>query len=85
MTTDESINASTLSEPGKLDKMEIDENLNALNKAAGYLRTLLSKRLQIRTVPKLKFHYDGSVKRGQQLSDLIDDALAADRNFHSDS
>ena len=29
--------------------------------------------------PKLQFIYDRSVQRGQRLSDLIDDALAADR------
>lgn len=66
-----------------LDRLEIDENLKALNKAAGFLRTLLAKRLRLRTTPKLQFHYDGSVMRGQQLSSLIDDAIAADREFHS--
>ncbi len=83
MTDDEELNASTLSEPGKLDRLEIDENLKALNKASGYLRSLLAKRLTIRSVPKLKFHYDGSVERGQQLSSLIDDAIAADKDQHS--
>ena len=66
-----------------LDKREIDENLKALNKAAGYLRSLLAKRLRLRTTPKLQFHYDGSIVRGQQLSSLIDDAIAADQELHS--
>lgn len=83
MTDDQSINQSTLSEPGDLDKLEIEENIKALNKAAGYLRTLLAKRLSLRNVPKLQFHYDGSIQRGQQLSSLIDSALAADRDSHS--
>ena len=82
MTDNAELNASTLTEPGKLDQLEIDENLKALNKASGYLRSLLAKRLTIRSVPKLKFHYDGSVKRGQQLSSLIDDAIAADKDQH---
>lgn len=68
---------------GRLDKLEIDENINALNKAAGYLRSLLAKRLKLRTTPKLKFHYDGSISRGNKLSSLIDKALEADRNSHS--
>lgn len=77
------VNSSTLSAPGKLDKLEIDENLEALNKATGYLRSLLAKRLTLRSVPKLRFHYDVSVERGRHLSELIDNALAADRDLHS--
>ena len=73
----------TLSEPGDLDKLEVAENIKALNKAAGFLRSLLAKRLSLRVVPKLKFHYDASVERGQQLSKLIDNALEADQNQHS--
>ena len=83
MADDSQVNESTLSEPGDLDKLEIEENINALNKAAGYLRSLLAKRLSTRSVPKLRFYYDGSIERGQQLSSLIDSALAADQDSHS--
>ena len=83
LTEDSEINKSTLSEPGDLDKLEIKENIDALNKAAGFLRSLLAKRLSTRSVPKLRFFYDGSIARGQQLSSLIDSALAADQNEHS--
>jgi ribosome-binding factor A len=81
---DEQINADTLSEPGVLDQLEIEENLKALKKAAGFLRTLLAKRLRLRVVPKLQFYYDSSIEQGQRLSDLIDDALAADRELQDD-
>lgn len=84
LTEDSQVNQSTLEEPGALDTLEVEQNIKALNKAAGYLRTLLAKRLKIRTVPKLQFHYDASVQRGQQLSSLIDSALAADRDQHVD-
>ena len=77
------VNSSTLSTPGQLDKLEIDENLKALNGATGYLRSLLAKRLTLRSVPKLRFYYDGSVERGRHISELIDNALAADRDLHS--
>jgi len=83
LTEDAEINKSTLSEPGDLDKLEIKENIDALNKAAGFLRSLLAKRLSTRSVPKLRFFYDGSIARGQQLSSLIDSALAADQDEHS--
>ena len=72
-----------LGQQDALDELEIKENLKALNKAAGYLRTLLAKRLRLRTTPKLQFHYDGSIVRGQQLSSLIDNAIAADQELHS--
>jgi len=77
------VNSSTLSAPGQLDKLEIDENLKALNNATGFLRSLLAKRLILRSVPKLRFYYDGSVERGRHLSELIDQAIAADRDLHS--
>jgi len=64
---------------GELDQLEIDENIDALNKAAGYLRSLLSKRLRLRTTPKLQFKFDSSVERGRRLSSLIDQAVAADK------
>ena len=83
LTEDSEVNKSTLSEPGDLDKLEIKENIDALNKAAGFLRSLLAKRLSTRSVPKLRFFYDGSIARGQQLSSLIDSALAADQDEHS--
>ena len=81
---DEQINADTLSEPGVLDQLEIEENLKALKKASGFLRILLAKRLRLRVVPKLQFYYDSSIEQGQRLSDLIDDALAADRELQDD-
>ena len=81
---DEQVNADTLSEPGALDQLEIEDNLKALKKASGFLRTLLAKRLRLRVVPKLQFYYDSSIEQGQRLSDLIDDALAADRELQDD-
>jgi ribosome-binding factor A len=78
---DEGLVSDTLTDPGALDQLEIDENLKALRKASGFLRTLLAKRLRLRSTPKLQFIYDSSVQRGQRLSDLIDDALAADRKL----
>lgn len=48
----------------------------ALEHAAGFLRSALAKRIQLRTVPQLHFHYDISVERGVRLSKLIDEAVA---------
>lgn len=57
--------------------------VKVLNNAAGFLRTSLAKVMkQLRTVPKLRFIYDGSGEHGQQVSALIDYALAQDREHH---
>jgi len=51
---------------------------HALEHAAGYLRSELSHRMRLRTVPQLHFVYDVSVERGVKLSRLIDEAIATD-------
>jgi ribosome-binding factor A len=47
-----------------------------LEGASGFLRSALAKRLQLRTVPQLHFHYDISIERGVRLSQLIDVAVS---------
>ncbi len=50
--------------------------VEALNEAAGYLHSLLYKRLHIHTVPRLHFVADESSARGIDMSRLIDQANA---------
>lgn len=58
---------------------DIDKAVTALNKASGFLRSILAKELDIRITPRLSFIYDKTSVRGQQLSHLIDKAVAEDR------
>jgi ribosome-binding factor A len=53
----------------------LHETEQALDHAAGFLRTQLSQRLRLRTVPQLHFVYDASVERGMRLTRLIDEAV----------
>ncbi len=69
---------------GRDDDAQCEEGTIALNKAAGYLRSLLAKQLSLRTTPKLQFFYDKTPIRGQALSSLIDRALAEDQSRHDD-
>ena len=55
----------------------------ALQHTAGYLRTELSHRLKLYSVPELRFTYDDSIESGLRLSKLIDDAVADDRKHSS--
>ncbi|WP_444985534.1 30S ribosome-binding factor RbfA [Halomonas mongoliensis] len=57
----------------------IKENLKVLKQAAGFLRGQIAKRIKLRHVPELRFHYDESVVRGQRLSSLIEEAVQSDR------
>ena len=60
-----------------------DSTAAGLKRAAGFLRTQLSQRLQLRTVPQLDFKYDASVERGAHLSRLIDEAVGSSRKTPS--
>ena len=69
---------------GEDDRSKIDVSMEALNKAAGFLRSQLAKEIQIRTIPRLQFRYDETSVRGQHLSALIDKAVKADQKKSDD-
>jgi ribosome-binding factor A len=52
-----------------------------LNKAAGFLRSALSRDSSMRSVPQLRFYFDTSVGHGRDLEDLIRRAADADRRL----
>ena len=60
---------------------EAKESTEALNRAAGFLRSQLSKDSSMRRLPQLRFFYDSSVGRGRDLEDLIRKAASADREL----
>lgn len=60
---------------------EASESTEALNKAAGFLRSQLSRDSNMRMVPQLRFYFDSSVGRGRDLEDLIRRAADADREL----
>ena len=56
-----------------------DKTLRALQGAAGFLRSILSRRHVMRTTPALRFHYDELIQSGPQLEAIIERALASDQ------
>lgn len=62
----------------------IKASLKVLNNASGFLRAQVSKRIQLRVMPELRFHYDESVARGNRLSHLINQAVAVDKQRNPD-
>jgi ribosome-binding factor A len=55
-----------------------DESLAILNSASGFLRGSLSKMIQTRITPRLRFHYDEATARGNRMAALIHQALRED-------
>lgn len=52
---------------GDREKVEKD-----LNNAAGFFRSLLAERLQIRHTPELRFIFDESIEYGQKIEKIIE-------------
>ncbi len=59
------------------------ESTDVLNKAAGFLRSQLSRDSNMRSVPQLRFYFDSSVGRGRFMEDLIGRAAQADKDLAS--
>ena len=66
------------------DPAMVEETTRGLQHAAGFLRSQLARRFEMRTVPQLQFVYDASVERGVRLSQLIDAAVADDARQHGE-
>lgn len=58
-----------------LDATHSQQTEKALNSAAGFLHRELGKMLKVRIVPQLKFHYDDTDVKAQQMDALIQTAM----------
>ncbi len=58
-----------------LDPAHLDEVLEGLGRAAGFLRSQLARRMKLYSTPELRFAYDESIERADRLSRLIDSAI----------
>lgn len=50
-----------------------------LRSAVGYVQKMLAGELQIRVVPRLSFHLDESIKKGEETLRLIEQVMAENR------
>lgn len=55
-----------------LSEAHVGEATEGLQRAAGFLRSQLARRIKLYSTPELRFVYDESVERGDRLSRLID-------------
>lgn len=70
---------------GKELDVDYAPSLAILNNAAGFLRGALGKSLQVRMIPRLRFHYDEVVVRGNRMAELIHQAIDADEKNQQQS
>lgn len=65
------------------DPVQADSDINTrvavLNKAGGFLRSQLARRVHLRVTPRLTFVYDNTGDKGQHLAALIERAVARDQ------
>lgn len=61
------------------DEKPVDEGIKVLQRAVGYIRSLLGKSMRLRIVPELTFIYDNSVAEGMRMSALVNQVIKDDR------
>ncbi|MBD3584265.1 30S ribosome-binding factor RbfA [Salinimonas sp. HHU 13199] len=62
------------------DKAQIKQ----LNEYMGFIRSLLAKRLRMRSVPHLHFFQDTSITEGMRISSLVSEVVANDKARQQD-
>lgn len=62
-----------------LDFEQQTETIEILNRAVGFFRKEIARRIRARIVPTLKFVIDDSVTRGAAMDDLISEAIKSDK------
>ena len=60
---------------------DIKEATKALNKASGFIKIELSKRIDIRKMPEIEFIYDESIEYGNKIEELIEEIHEKDNQF----
>lgn len=69
--------ARVLVTPGR--ETDGDASVDALNRAAGFLRTRLGRRVRMRRLPRLVFEHDRTLELALRIDALIDGTTAAPR------
>jgi len=64
---------------------EGNASLDALNRAAGFVRSEIGKRVRLRHVPSIVFKYDPSIQHGAHIAKLLKDVGVSDETGKEDS
>jgi len=64
---------------------EGNASLDALNRAAGFIRSEIGKRVRLRHTPSIVFKYDPSIQHGAHIAKLLKDVGVSDETGKEDS
>lgn len=64
---------------------ESEPTIEALNRAKGFIRKELSRKMKIRTVPELFFEKDFSIEKGIYISSLINQVISQEAGVNNES
>lgn len=75
------------------DEQKVKEDLGILDENKGFVRSLLAKKMRMRSVPAIKFMRDVSITEGMRISNLVTETVNqdiqkandADRDFEGDA
>jgi ribosome-binding factor A len=67
-----------------LNPEQREETIEILNRAVGFFRKEIARRIRARIVPTLKFVIDDSITRGAAMDDLISEAIESDKKHSSE-
>jgi ribosome-binding factor A len=67
-----------------LQSEQLEESIEVLNRAAGFIRKQIARRIRARIVPTLKFVADDSIIRGAEMDELISEAIESDKKHGCD-
>ena len=60
-------------------QQEKRECMEAVNRASGFIRSQIAKRINLRVAPELHFKLDESIEKGMDLMNLIDRTIKEDQ------
>ncbi|AFQ45503.1 MULTISPECIES: 30S ribosome-binding factor RbfA [Desulfosporosinus] len=64
---------------------EGNASLDALNRAAGFVRSEIGKRIRLRHVPSIVFKYDPSIQHGAYIAKLLKDVGVSEETSKEES
>ncbi|HHY20214.1 MAG TPA: 30S ribosome-binding factor RbfA [Firmicutes bacterium] len=56
-----------------IEEDKLEQTQIGLEKATGFIRTEIGKRIRLRVTPEIVFKYDDSLKRGARIMELLDE------------
>ncbi|XOV78874.1 MAG: 30S ribosome-binding factor RbfA [Aestuariibacter sp.] len=66
------------------DEEEVKAHMKLIEDNKGFVRSLLSKRLRMRSVPHLHFLQDISITEGMRISNLVSETISKDQQKSQD-